>query len=191
MRRVVEALVVGTFGRCIALAARLGHRASTAQQLARCTRLGEGVEGGRDLVIENAGTIALAQAVRLSDRVRLSTYPGGSIHVGARSFLGTDVCIAAVTGTVTIGEDCLIAEQVSIRASNHGMRAGTPMRLQPNEVRDITIGNDVWIGKGVTITAGSVVASGCVIGANSVVRGETEPNTIYAGVPIQKIRGRT
>ncbi len=98
--------------------------------------------------------------------------------------------VASDVGNILIDDDCLIAENVSIRASNHNTEIGVPIRCQTNVVKDIRIGRDVWIGKGAMILAGSQIADGCIIGANSVVRGSTEPNTIYAGVPIRKIKMR-
>lgn len=47
----------------------------------------------------------------------------------------------------------------------------------------ISIGNDVWIGRDVRIFSGARVADGCVIAERSLVRGDTEPYGIYAGIP--------
>jgi acetyltransferase-like isoleucine patch superfamily enzyme len=47
----------------------------------------------------------------------------------------------------------------------------------------ISIGSDVWIGRNVRIFSGARVADGCVIAERSLVRGDTEPYGIYAGIP--------
>lgn len=52
----------------------------------------------------------------------------------------------------------------------------------------ITIGNNAWIGANVTILPGVKIGHHCIIGAGSVVTADTEPLSIYAGVPAIKIR---
>jgi acetyltransferase-like isoleucine patch superfamily enzyme len=52
------------------------------------------------------------------------------------------------------------------------------------------IGNDVWIGTKAVIMPGVHIADGCIIGAGAVVTRDTEPYTIYGGVPARKIRSR-
>jgi acetyltransferase-like isoleucine patch superfamily enzyme len=110
------------------------------------------------------------------NRCLLNTYRGGSIRIGDNCFFGDNCKVISDIGQISIGKDCLIAEDVVIRAANHGTRKGMPIRLQDNHVKDVTIGNDVWIGRGVTVLPGAVIADGCIIGANSVVRGATDAN---------------
>ncbi len=155
-----------------------------------CNSIGQGVSVGYEFSVNNNGVITVGDNCEIADRVLFSCYKGGFIVIGSNSFVGDSVKIVADRGRIEIGEDCLIAENVSIRASNHGTGKGTLIRLQANSVNDIRMGRDCWIGKGVTVLAGSSIADGCVIGANSVVIGETESNTIYAGVPIKKIKLR-
>jgi acetyltransferase-like isoleucine patch superfamily enzyme len=190
-RQLLIDLAVSCLGPVCLLCVKVAQQHSNRQQLAGCNHVGAGVTAGRDLEIYNDGLIKIGDQVSMASRVLLSSYRGGSIRIGEHSFLGDNVKIVSERANVSLGDGCLIAENVSIRASNHGTRSGTPMRLQPNDAADISIGNDVWIGHGVMVLAGSSIADGCVVGANSVVRGVTEPNTIYAGVPIRKIRSRS
>ena len=55
---------------------------------------------------------------------------------------------------------------------------------------DINIGHDVWIGGHTIILSGSTIGNGTVIGAGSLVSGNLESYSIYAGNPIKKIRDR-
>ncbi|WP_420043302.1 acyltransferase [Escherichia coli] len=48
--------------------------------------------------------------------------------------------------------------------------------------------DDVWIGAGSVITKNTYIGKHSVIGANSVVRGELQSNSIYAGNPTKLIR---
>ena len=54
----------------------------------------------------------------------------------------------------------------------------------------VHIGNDVWIGFGSIIMGGVNVAAGTIVAAGSVVTHDTEPYSIYAGVPAKKIKNR-
>lgn len=187
---IVMDLAVGSVGPLFLFVLRVAERYSNRRNLRRCNRVGARVEAGFDLGVDNAGFVSIADDVSFANGVRLSCYQGGSITVGRNCFFGDAVKIVSDRANIVIDDDCLVAEQVSIRAGNHGTKAGALIRSQPNTVSDISIGKDVWIGKGVTVLAGSRIADGCVIGANSVVMGSTEPNTIYAGVPIRKVTVR-
>lgn len=54
----------------------------------------------------------------------------------------------------------------------------------------VTIEDDVWMGTGVIVLDGVHVAEGCVIGAGAIVTKDTEPYSIYVGVPARKIGAR-
>ncbi len=193
-RRLVDMfmeLAVVSVGPLFLFVLRVAERYSNRRNFRGCNRVGARVEAGFDLGIDNAGFISLADDVSFSNGVRLSCYQGGSIKIGRNCFFGDAIKIVSDRANIWIDDDCLVADQVSIRAGNHGIKAGMLIRSQPNTVSDIWIGKDVWIGKGVTVLAGSRIADGCVIGANSVVRGSTDLNTIYAGAPIRKVTLRS
>lgn len=52
---------------------------------------------------------------------------------------------------------------------------------------EVIIGDNVFIGMNAIITRGARIGDNTVIGAGSVVTGECEPNSVYAGVPARKI----
>ena len=54
----------------------------------------------------------------------------------------------------------------------------------------IVIGDDVWLGANVVVLDGAVIGQGCVVAAGSVVRGELEPYSVYAGVPAKRVGAR-
>ena len=55
---------------------------------------------------------------------------------------------------------------------------------------DVYIENGVWIGLGVTILSGARLANGSVLAAGALLNCETEPYSIYAGVPARLQRRR-
>lgn len=53
--------------------------------------------------------------------------------------------------------------------------------------RKTSIGNNCFIGWGATILGGSTIGNNVIIGANSVVSGNIESNSVYAGNPAKKL----
>lgn len=161
-------------------------------QLSSVQRLGVRFICGNGLSIENYGVMHIGDDFQGGGAIHLLTYPSGELTIGNRLFIGDQCKVIAGDAKISIGDDCLIAEQVSIRASNHGTSAECPMNKQPNIYKDISIGSDVWIGRGAVILAGSRIPDGAVIGANSVVTASVviERYCIYAGNPAKKIRCR-
>ena len=53
--------------------------------------------------------------------------------------------------------------------------------------RKTVIGNNVFIGWGATILGGSHIGDNVIIGANSVVSGNADSNSVYAGNPARKL----
>lgn len=93
---------------------------------------------------------------------------------------------------VNIGSNVLIAEKVSIFASQHQFK-GIGILINSRAVlsKGITIEDDVWIGGGVIVLDGVVIKRGCVIGAGAIVTKNTEEYGIYVGNPAKKIGSRS
>src|SRR5205085_7157727 len=91
---------------------------------------------------------------------------------------------------VSIGDHVAIAANCTFAPVNHEVRRRDELIMRQGFAPSrggITIEEDVWIGAGCVILDGARVRRGCVIGAGSIVRGELEPYTIYAGHPLRKI----
>jgi acetyltransferase-like isoleucine patch superfamily enzyme len=113
----------------------------------------------------------------------------GTLSVGDRTSFGHH-CTIGVKGSVRIGSDCLIAELVSIRDSDHVFAdRSRPYRLQGHATSPIEIGNNVWIGSQVVVTRGVCIGDNSVVGAGSVVTASIPPNCLAAGAPARVIRG--
>lgn len=97
---------------------------------------------------------------------------------------------ASPGGRIIIGKDVLLGPGTTIVSSNHGIAAGTLIRLQPGEDADVIIGNDVWIGAHVVITPGVTIGDGCVVGAGAIVTRDLPANSICVGVPAKVIGQR-
>lgn len=115
---------------------------------------------------------------------------GGVLSIGARTIFGHHCTIAAYDH-LSIGEDCLIAEMVSIRDHDHCFAdLTTPIRDQGMTKAPICIGRDVWIGGKATITKGVTIGDGAIIGANAVVTRDVPAYAIAVGIPARVIKMR-
>jgi acetyltransferase-like isoleucine patch superfamily enzyme len=129
-------------------------------------------------------TEIVAQTVRKESGVR------GGLTIGDNTCIGASGNIRAVGGKIVIGRDCLIAQHVSLIASNHGIRRGEIYWQLPWDERraGITIGDNVWIGCGVTVLPGCEIGSNAVVGAGSIVTKNVPAGTIWAGNPARQMR---
>lgn len=125
---------------------------------------------------------------RLGRDVFLDTNEAGSITLGSHVRINAGSVLVS-HAAISIGDDCLIGEYVSIRDANHGTQAGHPMRLQPHVSAPITIGRNVWVGRGSVILKGVSIGDGAVVAANSVVTRSVAAGTLVGGVPARLIRG--
>jgi len=117
----------------------------------------------------------------------------GVLRVGDRTIFGHH-CTVAARSSVIIGEDCLIAEMVSIRDHDHRFeRLDLTTREQGEVVAPVRIGRNVWLGAKVTVARGVTIGENAIVGANAVVTHDIPANAIAAGVParILRMRGET
>jgi len=132
--------------------------------------------------------------MRVGERCVLDRYMTiechGKLDIGDHVIFGHHVTIG-VERSVTIGNDCLIAEMVSIRDHDHEFENSTVvMRRQGARVAPVIIGDDVWLGSKATITSGVSIGSHSIVAAGAVVTTDVEPWTIVGGVPARKIGER-
>jgi maltose O-acetyltransferase len=114
----------------------------------------------------------------------------GRLQVGDRTVFGHH-CTVAADESISIGENCLIAEMVSIRDHDHDF-ASTDVSIidQGRATAPIRIGDNVWIGGKATITKGVSIGSNSVIGAHAVVTGDLPEDCVAVGIPARVIRYR-
>jgi len=157
-------------------------------------RLIYGLESGRGAKvygnvrfrITDEGSARLGENVVI-ERFSEITCKGGSLYVGDNSFIGQGSIIVAKR-QITIGSDCLIANNVSIRDQNHSFGVGILTRNAGFTVKPVEIGRNVWLGSGVVVLPGVRIGDGCVVGAGSIVTKSLPPNSIAVGNPACVIR---
>lgn len=111
----------------------------------------------------------------------------GTLTTGRNTHIGIGAIITC-RKAITIGDNALIAEHVTIRDQDHRFGPGLITAQAGFRTAPITIGNNVWIGAKVTVTKGVTIGDNVVIGANSVVTRDIPQNSIAAGAPAHVIR---
>jgi acetyltransferase-like isoleucine patch superfamily enzyme len=114
----------------------------------------------------------------------------GQLIIGERAVIGSFSNIRACGGQIQIGNHVLIAQQVSLIASNHQLAPHAIYRDLPwDEKRTgISIGQNVWIGAGGVVLPGVEIGENSVVAAGAVVTQSIPPNEIWAGIPARKLR---
>lgn len=111
---------------------------------------------------------------------------GTHIEVGKRFFANYNCTILDV-GKVKIGDNCLLAPNVSIYTAGHPVHPDARNSGYEYGI-GVTIGDNVWIGGNVVITPGVNIGNNVVIGAGSVVTKDIPDGVIAAGNPCRVIR---
>lgn len=111
------------------------------------------------------------------------------IRVGRTFGVNSGTYINGVGG-VEIGDFVLIGSNVTLSSGRHPIEGPIPVFSRQSVPAKITVKDDVWIGAGAVIMPGITLAEGTVIGANAVVTKDTEPYSVYVGVPAKRLRSR-
>ena len=139
----------------------------------------------------DGGPVVLGDSAHVLRDSVLETGQGGSITIGADTFLHPRCQVMAYKGDITIGDHVAIAPSCAFYAYNHGMQAGQLVKKQLLETRGgIRIGDGAWLGFGVIVLDGVTIGEGAVVGAGSVVTGDIPANAIAAGNPARIISSR-
>ena len=137
---------------------------------------------------------------------------GSLIRVGPHSVIDSFVKVKPAGGS----GDLIIGEHVAINSgcvlyTGHGIRIGNGVAVAANctfapvnhayadrsrPIREqgflpgkggIVVEDDVWIGANCVLLDGAVLRQGCVVAAGSIVRGELQAYSVYAGQPLRVV----
>jgi acetyltransferase-like isoleucine patch superfamily enzyme len=141
--------------------------------------------------VEPLRRAAVAPSARVAPNVSIAH--GERVTIGARTHVNarTHLWAGPKTGRIEIGEDCLLAPNVFVTASDYGIEADARILDQPRREADVRIGRDCWLGTGVVVTAGVEIGEGCVVGAGAVVTRSLPPGSIALGVPARVVASRS
>lgn len=153
---------------------------------------GKNVKISRKASIYGASRISVGDHVRIDDFCILS----GRIEIGNYVHIAAYTALYGGTDGVYIDDFVNVSSRIcvySISDDYSGETMTSP--LVPDRYKKLTsapvrIHRQTIIGTGCTILPGVEVGEGCAFGAMSLINKSTEPFTIYAGIPIKKIRDR-
>lgn len=150
------------------------------------------VNSWENLRLESKVSIGHGVVIIVSDE---KSIPGitSFLNIGSGTSINEYANIRAAGGGINIGKNCLIAQFVTIVASNHIVDKDNEI-IENNwePLRNgVSIGDGSWIGAGSIILPGVNIGRGCVIGAGSVVTRDVSDNEIVVGNPAKYIRSRS
>jgi acetyltransferase-like isoleucine patch superfamily enzyme len=111
------------------------------------------------------------------------------ILIGSFTYVGSLSChIKSDSGSIEIGDGCMIANSVNIHTSDHHpiYELSTGSRINPD--KSVKVMRHVWIGGNVSIHKGVTIHQDSVIGRGAIVTKDVDSNCVYAGVPARKVK---
>ena len=128
------------------------------------------------------GALVDIRGVYIKDYAHIYAGMDACIRIGQNAQVGMFNVLVAKE-KITIGENTLLAEFVSIRDQDHDLNDLDSFKILP-----VTIGAGVWVGSKVTVTKGVKIGDKAVIGANSVVTRDIEERSVTVGSPARIIK---
>jgi acetyltransferase-like isoleucine patch superfamily enzyme len=141
--------------------------------------------------LKDGGPVEVGDRVHLYRDTIIQTGQGGSVSIGAHSFIQPRCTFSAFKGPIRIAEGVQIAPNCSFYSYDHGIAAGVNIIEQPLQTKGgIVIESGAWLGVGVTVLDGVTIGKGAVVGAGSVVMKDVPKGAVVMGVPacIVKLR---
>lgn len=136
------------------------------------------------------GEIRIGSGVLLEEGSRIVSARDGRIEIGDETAITREANIVG-GDDIIVGRKCLLGPRVTINANDHATARGQFIRDQGFVHAPVQIEDDCWTGANVVIMKGVTLGTGTVVGSNAVVTRSTEPYTVVAGVPAEKIGERT
>ena len=157
-------------------------------------RLGANVFIGDRVMVFQAkegGEVKLGDRVRILRDTIIETGDGGSLSLGADTYIHPRCQLNAYKASIQIGRSVLIAANCAFYPHNHSIAPNKPIREQSlNTKGSIVVGDHSWLGTGVIVLGGVRMGKGVVIGAGSVVTKDVPDGAIAVGVPARVVKMR-
>jgi acetyltransferase-like isoleucine patch superfamily enzyme len=153
-----------------------GYIAPSARVHCRDLRLGRWVVLGDRVTIyqgRQGGPVALGDWAHLHQDTVIEVGEGGSVSIGADSYLQSRCHLSAYAESIVIGSHVQIAPACALTSRG-----------------PIVIEDDVWLGYGVVVLSGVRIGRGAVVGASAVVTGDIPAGAVAVGAPARVVRLR-
>jgi galactoside O-acetyltransferase len=192
MRRAFRELVAYLEALCSWLPGGTGYMLRRRFYGRRMAALGAGAVLGQGLVVLGSRNVRIGSGFSCWRLCTLAACDDGSIELGNRVALNSNVYLNACSGgRIVFGDDVLIGPNVVMRTGDHVIADVTlPIRSQGHRSDVVMLENDVWIGANVTVVGGVRIGRGAVVAAGAVVTKDVAPMTVVGGVPAKLLRNR-
>ena len=110
----------------------------------------------------------------------------GKLIVGENCWIGKNFKVNG-NGTVTIGDNCDIAPEVTFQTGGHAI-GNRQRRAGDGKIFNQSVGDGTWIGGRATILNETKIGESCVIAGCACVIGDVPNNSLVGGVPARLIR---
>jgi acetyltransferase-like isoleucine patch superfamily enzyme len=171
-----------------------GYVAPSASILHPDVRFGAHVFIGDRVIIYRdyeGGPVELGDGVELNPDCVIEIGRGGSVIIGAHTYIQTRCQLTSVAAPIRIGRGVLIGPNCAFYPYDHGIDPGQPICSQPNTTKGgIVVDDEAWLGFGVIVLSGVRIGKGAVVGAGSVVTKDIPDNAVAVGVPARVVKKR-
>ncbi len=153
---------------------------------------------GEDVKISKLVRIFRPERISIGNNVRIDDYCvlSGDITIGNNVFLAFGVKIMCGKARLSVGDYVGIAYQTVIigeaddYSGNYLYGPLVPEKYRKVTGNKITINSYCIIGANCTILPDITISEGCSFGAMSLINKDTEPWTMYIGIPCRKYKKR-
>lgn len=154
------------------------------------------VARGAEIHAMEGAVISIGRGVNIGKNSALSVAGSATLAIGENT---TFFSTAHLSGSISIGRDCLFGPNVTALSGEHVIEDRRPIRVQDAEYlakhghpphREINIGDDCWVGVNAVILPGVTLGRGCVVAAGAVVTGSFADYSVVGGVPARLLKYR-
>ena len=139
--------------------------------------IGYGVRVRSDYIIRNCGHISIGNNFRTRSGFIMNVSNDASLKIGDDVFFN-DSCFINARECISIGDRCIIGQNVMIYDHDHDYRMGDKEKYDHFTSAPVTIGKNVWIGSNVIVLKGANIGDNCVIGAGCIIRENIPEGTL-------------
>jgi acetyltransferase-like isoleucine patch superfamily enzyme len=147
------------------------------------------VEYGK-IVLHPGAKLIIGENTSIDRLCEIIIEAGSELIIGDNVFVGSYSNIR-VTGKMNIGDNCRIAQFVSLINGNYSfMDRNTPIKDQPYQKGFLIIEDDVWIGVNAIVLSNVKIGRGAVVGAGSLITKDIANYSVVVGNPQKLIKVR-
>ncbi len=156
---------------------------------AMCLRFGSGVRVGLGVIVRQAHTFEIGDAVFIGDQVILQGRHDGHCVIGSHSWLGPQAYFDC--RDLELGEYVGWGPGAKVLGSEHTADPATvPIIKTDLVIKPVRVGKWTDIGVNAVVLPGVTVGDGAIVGAGAVVTEDIPPYAVAAGVPARVLHMR-